>query len=95
MASGAAAAAVGNAVGQALGLEGLGVELNDVSSGGTGIGFGRYIGEHTYVSVSQAVTGEQGHQASVQYNITDWLSITSTSYSDGSAQVMLGFTKQY
>jgi autotransporter translocation and assembly factor TamB len=95
MASGAAAAAVGNAVGQALGLEGLGVELNDASSGGTGIGFGRYIGQNTYVSVSQAVGGEQGHQASVQYNITDWLSITSTSYSDGSAQVMLGFTKQY
>jgi len=95
MASGVAAAAVGKAVGQALGLEGLGVELNDVSTGGGALGFGRYIGENTYVSVSQTVGGEQGHQASVQYNITNWLSVTSTSYSDGSAQVMLGFTKQY
>jgi translocation and assembly module TamB len=93
MASGAAATAIGKAVGQALGLEGLGVELNDVSGGG--VGFGRYVGNNTYVSVAQTVGGEQGHQASVQYNITDWLSITSTSYSDGSAQVMLGFNKQY
>jgi autotransporter translocation and assembly factor TamB len=95
MMAGAAAAKVGQAIAESLGLESLGVQLSDISTAGGALGFGRYLGENTYVSASQEVGGAQGHKVSVQYFITHWLSVTTTSASDGSHEIDLKLTKQF
>jgi autotransporter translocation and assembly factor TamB len=95
MATGVAARQVGQAVASSLGLQSIGIQLNDSSSSGPSVGLGHYVGENTYVSASQPVGGGTGRKLSVQYFLTRWLSITSTSSSDGSREIDLGLVKNY
>jgi autotransporter translocation and assembly factor TamB len=95
MATGAAAQQIGQAVTSSMGLQGTGIALNDVSSSGPSVGFSHYLGENTYVSASQPIGGSGGQRLSVQYFILRWLSITTTSASDGSHEIDLNLVKQY
>lgn len=77
--SGYAASVLGQAVSEALGLERLGLDLSDVSFTGGSIGFGRYIGANTYVSVTQHLDEEKGREVSIEYFLTPrWKIVTST-----------------
>lgn len=77
--SGYAASVLGQAVSEALGLERLGLDLSEVSFTGGSIGFGRYIGANTYVSVTQHLDEERGREVSIEYFLTPrWKIVTST-----------------
>lgn len=71
--AGFAAATLGRAVSDALGLQNLGLDLNDVSFTGGQVRFGRYVGARTYVSVSQDISGNHGREVALEYQLTrDW-----------------------
>ncbi|HVB78613.1 MAG TPA: translocation/assembly module TamB domain-containing protein [Candidatus Binataceae bacterium] len=101
MAAGYAASSIGQTVVQSLGLQALGLQMSGVSDAGGTIGFGHYLTQNTYVSVSQQFGGTNGQTGastqgvSVQYYILSWLSVKSTSYSDGSREIDLNLTKRY
>ena len=81
---------VANAVTEALGLDRLGVDLGELDIGGGQIGFGRYIGDRTYVAISQEFSGEAGRQVSIEYRIgPDWKITSSTSTTGLSGSVRL------
>jgi translocation and assembly module TamB len=91
LAAGAAASTIGQALSSSLGLEDLGVDLNG-SAGDGGVGFGRYLGHNTYLSASQSTTGRK---VSIQYYVRRWLSLTTSTNSDGSSEIFVNLTKQY
>ena len=91
LAAGAAASTIGQALSSSLGLEDLGVDFNGPAGNG-GVGFGRYIGHNTYLSASQSTTGRK---VSIQYYFRRWLSLTTSTNSDGSSEIFLNLTKQY
>jgi translocation and assembly module TamB len=91
MAAGAAASTIGQALSSSLGLEDLGVDFNG-SAGSGGVGFGRYLGHNTYLSASQSTTGRK---VSIQYYVRRWLSLTTSTNSDGSSEIFVNLTKQY
>jgi autotransporter translocation and assembly factor TamB len=91
MAAGAAASTIGRALSNSLGLQDLGIDLNS-SAGNGGVGFGRYIGKNIYISATQSTTGRK---ASIQYYICRWVSITTSTNSDGSSEIFLNLTRQY
>ncbi|MGH8011957.1 MAG: translocation/assembly module TamB domain-containing protein [Candidatus Binataceae bacterium] len=100
MAAGAAASTIGGAVMQSLGLQGTGLQLSGVGASGATVGLGHYIGNNTYISFSQQVGGNTttsgpNQGVSIQYYILNWLSVKSTSFSDGSREIDLTLTKQY
>jgi translocation and assembly module TamB len=95
MATGVAAHQIGQAVASSMGLQRMGVTLNDTSSGTPAVGIGHYLGENTYVSASQPIGGRGGQKLSVQYFLLRWLSITSSSSADGSHEIDLNLVKQY
>jgi translocation and assembly module TamB len=95
MAAGVAARQIGQAVATSLGLQSMGLTVNDAGSSGRSVGIGRYLGENTYVSVSQPVGGGSGRIVSVQYFLLSWLSITTRSAADGSHEIDLNVVKQY
>jgi translocation and assembly module TamB len=94
MATGIAARQIGQAVSSSMGLQSMGVTLNDTSSGGPGVGIGHYLGENTYVSASESMGGS-GQKVSVQYFFLPWLSVTTSSAADGSHEIDLNLVKQY
>jgi autotransporter translocation and assembly factor TamB len=89
MAAGAAASTIGQALSSSLGLQDLGIYS---SAGSGGVGFGRYIGKNTYISATQSTTGRK---VSVQYYLRRWVSITTSTNSDGSSEIFLNLTRQY
>jgi autotransporter translocation and assembly factor TamB len=91
MAAGAAASTIGQALSSSLGLEDLGIDLNG-SAGNGGVGFGRYLGRNTYLSASQSTTGRK---VSIQYYVRRWLSLTTSTNSDGSSEIFVNLTRQY
>jgi len=95
MAAGVAARQIGQAVATSLGLQSMGLTVNDSGSNGRSVGIGRYLGENTYVSASQPVGGGSGRIVSVQYFLLSWLSITTSSAADGSHEIDLNVVKQY
>jgi len=95
MATGAAAQQIGQAVASSMGLQSMGIALNDVSSSGPSMSVGHYLGENTYVSASQPIGGGSGQKLSVQYFLLRWLSITTSSAADGSHEIDLNVVKQY
>ncbi len=95
MATGAVAHQIGQAVANSMGLQSMGIELNDVSSTGPAVGAGHYLGQNTYVSASQPVGGTTGQKVSIQYFLMRWLSITTSTASDGSHEIDLNLVKQY
>ena len=95
MAGGLAAAKIAGAVSEALGLDRLGLDLGEIDAGGGQIGFGRYIGERTYVSISQKLSGETAQEVSIEYQIgPDW-KITSSTSTAGSSGVGILWHKRY
>jgi translocation and assembly module TamB len=95
MAGGLAAAKVAGAVSEALGLDRLGLDLGEIDAGGGQIGFGRYIGERTYVSISQKLSGETAQEVSIEYQIgPDW-KITSSTSTAGSSGIGILWHKRY
>ena len=95
MAGGLAAAKVASAVSDALGLDRLGLDLGEIDITGGQIGFGRYIGNRTYVSISQELAGEAGREVSIEYQIgPDW-KITSSTSTTGTSGVGILWHKRY
>ena len=93
--SGYVASQIANSVSSALGLDSLGVDLREVDFTGGRIGFGRYIGNKTYVSVSQKLTEDQGRDVSFEYEIAPNWKIGSTTSSTGSRGVDIIWNKRY
>ena len=92
---GYAAEKIGKSVSQALGLEKLGVSLQDLDISGGGIGFGRYLTKGLHVSVAQDLTKKGGRKVSMQYQLSpDWQVDTSTS-SGGSSEAHISWQKKY
>ena len=95
MAGGFAAAKVAEALSEALGLDRLGLDLGEVDAGGGQIGLRRYIGNRTYISISQDLSGETGQEVSIEYQIgPDW-KITSSTSTAGSSGVGILWHKRY
>jgi translocation and assembly module TamB len=95
MAGGFAAAKVADAVSEALGLDRLGLDLGEIDLSGGQIGLGRYVGDRTYVSMSQELSGEAGQEVSIEYQIgPDW-KITSSTSTTGSSGVGILWHKRY
>jgi autotransporter translocation and assembly factor TamB len=94
MAAGAAASTIGQALSSSLGLESLGIDINGAAGNGS-VGFGRYIGKNTYISAAQSTIGGQGRKVSIQYYIKRWLSITTSTNSNGSSEIFLNLTHPY
>jgi autotransporter translocation and assembly factor TamB len=95
MATGVAAHQIGQAVASSMGLQRMGITLNDTASGIPSVGVGHYLGENTYVSASQPIGRRGGQKLSVQYFLLRWLSITTSSSADGSHEIDLNLIKQY
>ncbi|MGE0825206.1 MAG: translocation/assembly module TamB domain-containing protein [Candidatus Binatia bacterium] len=92
---GYAATMIGESVSQALGLEDLGIDLRDADLAGGQVGFGRYLGPNTYLSMSQQVGGKGGREVSVEQHLnTNWTVRTSSS-STGDNSVGILWHKQY
>ncbi|HKY06799.1 MAG TPA: translocation/assembly module TamB [Candidatus Binatia bacterium] len=95
LASGFVAGKVAASVAKALGLEGLGIDISEVELGGGRIGLGKYIGSKTYVSASQQLTGERGHEVALEYELApDWKVATSAT-STGSSGIDIIWHKRY
>jgi autotransporter translocation and assembly factor TamB len=95
IASGYAAGKIANSVSQALGLDTLGLDVRELDFSGGRVGFGRYVGGKTYVSLSQQVTGERGREVSMEYQVApDWKIGTSTN-STGTNGIDIIWHKRY
>jgi translocation and assembly module TamB len=93
MASGFAAAKIGSAVAEAIGLDSFG--LGEIEFDGGRIGFGRYIGSKTYVTAGQELAGERGQEVKVEYQLApDWKIGTSTT-SKGASGAEIIWHKRY
>jgi autotransporter translocation and assembly factor TamB len=93
--SGYVAGRIANSVSEALGLDSLGVDIREVDFSGGRVGFGRYVGSKTYVSVSQQLSGEHGREVQLEYQIAaDWKLGTSTT-STGSNGIDIIWHKRY
>jgi translocation and assembly module TamB len=93
MASGFAAARIGSAVAEAIGLNSFG--LGEFDFDGGRVGFGRYIGSKTYVTAGQDLAGERGQEVRVEYQIApDWKIGTSTT-SKGASEAEIIWHKRY
>lgn len=89
--AGFAAANIGSAIAESIGLN----DLGDIGFNGGRLGFGHYIGSWTYVTVNQEIAGERGQEVAVQYQLTpDW-KIGSTTTSNGSSGVEIIWQKRY
>jgi translocation and assembly module TamB len=86
---------IANSVSDALGLDSLGVDIRKIDFSGGQVGFGRYIGSRTYVSMAQQVSGEHGREVQLEYRIApDWKVGTSAT-SSGSSSIDLIWQKRY
>ena len=93
--TGYVAGRIANSVSEALGLDSLGVDIREIDFSGGQVGFSRYLGSKTYVSVSQQLSGEHGQEVEVEYQIApDWKLGSSTS-STGSKGIDLIWHKRY
>jgi len=93
--SGYVASQIANSVSTALGLDSLGVDISQVDFSGGRIGFGRYIGNKTYVSVSQKLAEDQGRDVSFEYEVAPNWKIGSTTSSTGSRGIDIIWNKRY
>ena len=95
LASGFAAATIGNAISESLGLDRLGLDIGELDFSGGQVGFGRYVGDKTYVSISQDLSGETGREVAIEYRIgPDWKIVTSTS-TTGESGIGILWHKRY
>ena len=76
-------------------MDNLGFDLGDFDFSGGRIGYGRYIGRRTYVTLSQELAGERGQKATVEYQISrDW-KVESSTTSKGTSGVDVIWHKRY
>jgi translocation and assembly module TamB len=93
--TGYVAGRIANSVSDALGLDSLGVDIREVDFSGGQVGFGHYVGSQTYVSMSQQLTGDQGREVKLEYQIApEWKLGTSTT-SKGSNGIDIIWQKRY
>jgi translocation and assembly module TamB len=88
--SGYVAGSIANSVSAALGLESLGVDV----SGGR-VGFGHYVGDKTYVSMSQELSGEHGREVSMEYQVAPEWKIGTSASSTGTNGIDIIWHKRY
>ena len=93
IAGGYAAGKLASSVAQALGLDTLGLNVGEASSGR--IGFGHYVGDKTYFSVSQELSGQHGQDVSLEYQIAPSWKIGTSRSSTGSNSIDLIWQKRY
>lgn len=86
-----AASAIGSEVSQALGLQ----DLGDVDFSGGQLRYGRYVSRNAFVSLGQDVTGNNGQEASAEYQITPEWKLSVTTSSKGDRGVDLIWHKRY
>jgi translocation and assembly module TamB len=93
--SGFVAGSIAKSVSGALGLDSLGVDIGEVDFSGGKVGYGRYVGSKTYVSASQQISGEQGREVTLEYEIArDW-KLGTTTTSKGSNGIDIIWHKRY
>ena len=93
--TGYAAARIGQSVSEPLGLDKLGLDLSDLTFSGGQVRYGHYVGQQTYVAVSQDVSGTRGREVSLEYTLTpEWKIGVSTS-TNGTNGVDLIWNKRY
>jgi translocation and assembly module TamB len=93
--SGYAARKIGQSVSDALGLESLGVDLREVDLTGGRVGFGHYIGDKTYVSAAQDLSGKRGREVSVDYQLSPEWNITTSTSTTGNNEAGITWQKRY
>ncbi|MGH8658243.1 MAG: translocation/assembly module TamB domain-containing protein [Gammaproteobacteria bacterium] len=93
--SGYAAATIGKSVTRALGLERLGVNLEDLDFSGGRLGLSRYITPKARLSFSQDLVGKEGEQISIEYQLSPSWGIETTTRSTGNSGVDIIWRKLY
>jgi len=91
--TGFAAANIGAAIADAIGLESLG--FGEVNFDGGRVGLGRYLGRRTYVTFNQELAGERGQQASVEVQLAPEWKLGSSTSTTGASGVELIWHKRY
>lgn len=60
------------------------MDIHEVDFSGGKVGFGRYVGTKTYISASEQISGEHGHEVTLEYEIApNWKVNTSTTSKGG------------
>jgi autotransporter translocation and assembly factor TamB len=95
LSAGFAAAALGNAVSKALGLQELGIDLGDLTFTGGQVRFGRYLGARTYISAAQEVSGKNGREVSLEFQLAPEWRIGATTRNGGGSGVDIIWRKRY
>jgi autotransporter translocation and assembly factor TamB len=95
IASGFVAGKLASSVTQALGLDTLGLDVGEVDASGGRIGFGHYVGDKTYFSVSQELSGQHGQDVSLEYQIAPNWKIGTSRSTTGSNAIDLIWQKRY
>jgi autotransporter translocation and assembly factor TamB len=95
IASGYVAGKLASSVTQALGLDTLGLDVGEVDASGGRIGFGHYVGDKTYFSVGQELSGEHGQDVSLEYQIAPNWKIGTSRSTTGSNAIDIIWQKRY
>ncbi|HEX5607814.1 MAG TPA: translocation/assembly module TamB domain-containing protein [Candidatus Binatia bacterium] len=95
IASGYVAGKLASSVTQALGLDTLGLDVGDLDTSGGRIGFGHYVGNKTYFSVGQELSGEHGQDVSLEYQIAPNWKIGTSRSTTGSNAIDIIWQKRY
>jgi autotransporter translocation and assembly factor TamB len=93
--TGYAANRIGESVAQALGLEELGLSIQEMDLSSGRVGIGGYIGANTYVSTSQDMSGKGGREVSVEYHLNREWKVTTGTSADGNNTAGVIWHKQY
>jgi translocation and assembly module TamB len=93
--AGFAAAELTKTVTDALGLERLGLDLSELSYSGGQVRVGQYLGQQTFVSFGQEVSGKHSQEVSVEYQITRSVRIDATRDATGNNGVDIIWRKRY
>ena len=92
---GYAAAKIGESVSQALGLEKLGVSLQNLDISGGSVGFGRYLTKGLHVSVAQDLTKKGERKVSMEYQLSPNWQVDTSSSSGGASEAHISWQKKY
>jgi autotransporter translocation and assembly factor TamB len=93
MATGFAVTAVAQSVAKSLGLEEMGIHIEELSM--SRVAVGKYISEKTFVTVAQTLDEEPGQEVAIEYRfLPSWAAVTSTTSTGNSAADVI-WRKQY
>ena len=88
-----AASEIRQSVGDALGLSGRGIQLQELS--GSRVALGTYLTDRTFVTVGQNYGAQQGQEMRVEYELTPRWSITSSGSSAGGSGADIIWHRRY